>query len=337
MSRRPADGDDGLILVWVALMMAVLLGFGALVIDVGALYREKRELQNGADAGALAAAKECAQQASCAGAVGGLAQTYADQNAHDSASRVDGVCGSGGGLPACPVTPSGTTGVTGWVQVSTSTRTSGGGNEVSFVLAPVMSAVSGSTVEASAVAAWGAAKTASTPPVAIALCSYTSIVGTGSLPSAAVTLYLHDTGKDTYADECAASPAGGFGWIQSAGCTSVVSADGTVGSDPGNNATQGCFKPHNKTTGLYKPGDLVPVGLYEEFAGSGSGATYDLVGIAALRIQQYTFPSSENPKGFKCPIPQENACLVGRFETLVTTGELGGGTNYGVSVVQMIG
>ena len=39
----------------------VLFGMGALVIDVGQLYQNRAELQNGADAGALAVAKSCAQ------------------------------------------------------------------------------------------------------------------------------------------------------------------------------------------------------------------------------------------------------------------------------------
>ena len=38
----------------------VLFGMGALVIDVGQLYQNRAELQNGADAAALAVAKSCA-------------------------------------------------------------------------------------------------------------------------------------------------------------------------------------------------------------------------------------------------------------------------------------
>ena len=48
--------EDGQSLVMVALLFAVLLGFSALVIDVGMLYVTKAELQNAADAGALAGA-----------------------------------------------------------------------------------------------------------------------------------------------------------------------------------------------------------------------------------------------------------------------------------------
>ena len=48
--------EDGQSLVMVALLFVVLLGFSALVIDVGMLYVTKAELQNAADAGALAGA-----------------------------------------------------------------------------------------------------------------------------------------------------------------------------------------------------------------------------------------------------------------------------------------
>ena len=49
--------------VLVALLLAVLIGVGALVIDAGTFFAEKRELQNGADAAALAVAADCANGA----------------------------------------------------------------------------------------------------------------------------------------------------------------------------------------------------------------------------------------------------------------------------------
>ena len=53
--------DRGSIGVVVALMLVVLLGFGALSIDVGRALVVKRELQNVADAGALAGARQLGQ------------------------------------------------------------------------------------------------------------------------------------------------------------------------------------------------------------------------------------------------------------------------------------
>jgi hypothetical protein len=52
------NGQGGQALVQVALMMVVLLGFVALAVDVGFTYGERRRMQNAADAGALAGARE---------------------------------------------------------------------------------------------------------------------------------------------------------------------------------------------------------------------------------------------------------------------------------------
>jgi hypothetical protein len=170
----------------------------------------------------------------------------------------------------------------------------------------------------------------------IALCTFSQVVGTAVPSGQEVWLYFHDPTNETYGEQCSGTPAGGFGWIQNNQCTTSVDANGTVGSDPGNNATQGCFKPWNGA-GKYQPGDVVPIGLYNAFAGTGSNATYSLVGIAGLEIIEYTFPSSENPKSTKCPIKKENSCLHAKFTTIVTSGGLGGGTNYGASVIALVG
>jgi uncharacterized membrane protein len=64
----------------------VLLGFMALVVDVGQIYGEREELQSGADAAAIGVAKACATSASdCAKFDGlhGIAQHYANGNASD--------------------------------------------------------------------------------------------------------------------------------------------------------------------------------------------------------------------------------------------------------------
>ena len=46
--------------VIVAISLTALIGMAAFAIDVGALYGERRQLQSGADAGALAVAEDCA-------------------------------------------------------------------------------------------------------------------------------------------------------------------------------------------------------------------------------------------------------------------------------------
>ncbi|MCF8563833.1 pilus assembly protein TadG-related protein [Alicyclobacillus tolerans] len=56
VAKRLHRDDHGSVLVLVALMVVVLCGFTALVTDVGALYVQKQQAQDGADAGALAGA-----------------------------------------------------------------------------------------------------------------------------------------------------------------------------------------------------------------------------------------------------------------------------------------
>jgi hypothetical protein len=52
------DRERGQALIMVALMVVVLLGFVALALDVGNVYGGRRRMQNAADAGALAGARE---------------------------------------------------------------------------------------------------------------------------------------------------------------------------------------------------------------------------------------------------------------------------------------
>jgi len=55
-------GERGAIATIVAMLfgLGVLLGAGALTVDVGNINAERRQLQNGADAAALSAARDCA-------------------------------------------------------------------------------------------------------------------------------------------------------------------------------------------------------------------------------------------------------------------------------------
>ena len=76
--------DRGAVAVTVALLLVVLLGFGALAIDTGMLYAQKAQLQNGADAGALAIAQDCAKRgtAACKPTAAATAVEYAQNNAN---------------------------------------------------------------------------------------------------------------------------------------------------------------------------------------------------------------------------------------------------------------
>lgn len=95
----------------VALLVALLLGAGALtgllglVVDGGRLYAERRVVQNGADAAALAVAQNCAlERPECATQASSrvVAGTFANLNASDDGrTSVTELCGSAP-LAPCP-------------------------------------------------------------------------------------------------------------------------------------------------------------------------------------------------------------------------------------------
>src|SRR4029079_15366878 len=79
--------ERGAVAVMVAGLLVVLIGCAALAIDVSSLYQERRTLQNSADSGALAVAKDCAKT-TCDTS---KANTFTNANADDGASTVDEV------------------------------------------------------------------------------------------------------------------------------------------------------------------------------------------------------------------------------------------------------
>ena len=62
MFRRLKREEDGAITPLVALLLIILVGFCALVLDFGMIYANRRNLQNAADAAALAGARELETQ-----------------------------------------------------------------------------------------------------------------------------------------------------------------------------------------------------------------------------------------------------------------------------------
>jgi len=56
--KKLFKNEEGSVVVIVAVMMTVFMGFSAIVIDAGFMYGQRRSLQNAADAGALAGALE---------------------------------------------------------------------------------------------------------------------------------------------------------------------------------------------------------------------------------------------------------------------------------------
>ena len=57
LKNRWAD-ERGVVVVWVALLLPLLLGLAAFTVDISAWYEEHRQLQTAVDAAALAGARD---------------------------------------------------------------------------------------------------------------------------------------------------------------------------------------------------------------------------------------------------------------------------------------
>ncbi len=334
---RHRDEDRGAVLVWVALMLSVLLGVGALVIDAGALYAERRQLQNGADAAALAVAMDCAN-GNCDLAAG-QAGEYANKNANDGAAKVDSVCGVGPGLPACATPPAAAAGKSAWVQVATSTRKPDNSTKVDFVLAPVLDATNvGSTVHASAVATWGPVAGAITLPLAYGICELGRLGMTLDplfIPTTPGIIYLPGTEpKDVEPPPCADTAPGGFLWLDDNfgpdDCNVKITVGDPMSSDPGKSEPKACEI-------VLRPGLEVVIPVYDVVPGSGTNAAYHIVGFVGFELTGFDLVHSGRQGLASSECKSNTRCLKGVFKPAVTDGDIGSGANFGATAITMIG
>lgn len=87
--KRSPENERGVSGVLVAGLMLVLIGAGAMAVDVGQIYAERAELQNAADAGALMAADICSETGGCdLDTVTTQAESLADANSKDGRTEV---------------------------------------------------------------------------------------------------------------------------------------------------------------------------------------------------------------------------------------------------------
>lgn len=187
MRRRPTD-DRGAMTVLIAILLsAFLLGFGAIVLDVGQWHAERAQLQNGADAGAVAMAQACAASTGCPAQTNttthstSLTDKFANVNANDNTSNVDLVCGSSGITNLTPCTgsqadgsycPAAPPNAKNWVDVHTSTKTSSGTQIVPALGSFLGETDGGKTINTCAQAAWGPVGSSSGLALGMSLCAW---------------------------------------------------------------------------------------------------------------------------------------------------------------------
>jgi Flp pilus assembly protein TadG len=337
---RAVSNERGAVAITVALLMVVLVGFAALAIDVSALYQERRTLQNGADAAALAVAKDCAGPGCGASRV--TANKYADLNADDGNSNVDMPCGTAPGLIACtdrPVVPADTV---GYVQVTTSTyevTSPGNPTEVNFNFAPVFDLVApgdheGRTMRATAVAAWGPPRSATTLPIALSFCEFDRLAGDLEPPFTESMVYfrtLPRSDTDCGFDPSGAYIPGGFGWLREGpDCELTIEVGDWVRGVTGARVPD-CVD--DDMTALQNKTVLVPI--FDDTRGVGHGGEYRVFGFAAFHIVGYRFPGNAYNLGPCAPLGI--GCMRGHFTGFSTTGTVFGGPNMGVNIIKLVG
>lgn len=283
--RRLASGQDserGATAVLIALLMVVLLGFGALAIDVGLLYSEKAQLQNGADAGALSIAQTCAKDTAdpkCS-TTSSLAKDYADRNSLDNLSNVQSIALD---LPNRRVT------------VTADPLEAGrSDNDVSLYFAGVLGIDSSSAIAKSTVV-WGSPSKGISPfPLTMSVCQIN-----GMIDGAKQLIRSHTSNANT---DCPEGPSGsdtpgGFGWLAQdpGGCGAYIDmAINESGADTGNDGPSNCDAVLNGWAADMDAGKEVIVLLptFTSVTGTGSGSSYDVNAFAAFKVAGWKFSGS---------------------------------------------
>ncbi len=199
------SSDRGAVAVMTALLLVPLLVCAGFVIDIGASYVQWRQLQNAADAAALAIAQYC-----------GNGNCSPDHNQKTADFFTSANAGRAATAKVDPVRDNNT------VTVTTKAT-------VNYEFAPVIG-TSNNTVTASATASWGSPTGGpSVLPLTISLCSFRFQTG-GGLPTGSTAVTIKTTRND--GSECNGRPGhndvpGGFGWVDvdpGGGCivTSII-------------------------------------------------------------------------------------------------------------------
>lgn len=303
VARTKESSERGAAGVIVAVMMLVLIGAGAMAVDVGQIYAERAQLQNGADSGALAVARSCKPGPCSSSLAGPLANSNSNDNASNASVDLS---------------------VAGQVTVTTSTR-NGTSSFLSKMFATALNA-GPVTVGATATAAWGSPGSGpATLPLAFAPCQFKE---DGSL----VTITTQGASSCVSDNPSGGTIPGGFAWLASdpGKCQATVYPDdpSTPGiTDPysksgtGNNVATAC---KDVVGSLLNTVVLFPV--YSDPAAQGAGGKYYIKGYAAFLLVGYWFPGIHG--GDTTGLNGSNNGIRGKFVEWVADPSLYGGGGY---------
>lgn len=305
LTHRLRRDEQGAFVVLMAAFIVVILGMAALVVDVGSLLDEKRQLQNGADAGALAVAQSCALGA-CDDA---LAARLADDNSQD-------------GRSAAAVTYPAAKRVT--VQTTT---ISGGTSILPYSFAQTLTGVKGQSVTAKATAAWSTLGRATALRVAVSQCDVLRLEQAGFGVQTTVEFHSTSSGCGT---SSGADTSGAFGFLDDDGlddtCELTVSVTQTPSARTGATGPGPCLSSRVNT-------DVLLV-VFDRIDSTGTNASYRVSGFARFRLTGYRF-GSQRTEPPPCSGPTN--CIQGSFQRFVTPSEvIDGGVDFGTYSIRLV-
>jgi hypothetical protein len=313
--------------VTVAIMMLVLIGAGAAAVDVGQIYAERAQLQNGADAGALAVALSC-KQGTCKPA---LADGLANSNSNDAASTA-----------AVDLT------VAGQVTVTTSTK-NGSSSFLTNMFANALNA-GPVTVGAQATAGVGLPGSGSGFPLALSDNCYN--LSTASAAAEVQRISYKPGGTCT--GPSGTEIPGGWGWLDQDSPCNAATQVGTneMGSDPGNNPPFGCdaILGDWKTTLLAGGEVKVLFPVFDTASGTGNTGSFNIIGYATFKIWGWKlgnngvneFRNTSTAPGMTSALAcagGNDRCIIGQFVkyTVIGSGNyIPGGEDLGSSEIRLI-
>ncbi|MCP8998416.1 Tad domain-containing protein [Pseudarthrobacter sp. RMG13] len=332
--------ERGGISVIVALLMVVLLGFAAIAVDVGMLYSERAQLQNGADAAALLVAQKCATSnadPNCA-ATSTLAASVLNGNALDGRSNVKSLALD---------LPNRTVNVTAGAQEEGQEP-----NKITLFFANALG-FSSAEVNANASVQWGSPVKGTAPfPITVSICQVRGHT------DEMVLLQLHGklaNGICNYGPSGAPVSGGFGGLVQDSGCGAYIDIlVNEGGSETGSNPPQNCDATFYSWAADINAGKdvilLLPV--FDGVSGTGSTAIYRMKTFAAFKVAGWKFSGGNTlpytfhnrypdvPLAFECREALQCKGIIGTFVKYVSLADgytLGAVDPDGVTVVEISG
>lgn len=297
-AKKNNDGERGVVSMIVAITLVVLLGFGAMAVDVAMLYSERTQLRNGADAAALAVAQKCARNADdldCAN-TSSLARSLANSNANDGLSNIKSI-----ELNKTSRTVTATVG---------SQEAGHAPNEVSLFLARTLG-FNTAEVNAPSTVGWGSPVKGPTAfPITVSICQVRDQTGVMQL------LRLHGTGANPgcFYGPSGAAVEGGFGGLQQdpGVCGAVIDiALAEANGDTGNNPPPYCEQTLNSWAAAMNAGKdvIILLPIFNKVTGTGSNAVFGLTTFAAFKVAGWKVGNTGLPYTFRNRTPDVPAAM----------------------------